>query len=276
MLLDEVFTPTDKLTKDVKAAAKLMTRDLARYLVDRYYQVQRDRIRAESQARTAAEGGEPNELLEWNAKQVRSLEANIRATLNAYSLAQPPGVWAQSVYGCGPVISAGFLSHIDIEQAPTVGHIWRFAGLDPTAIWEKGGKRPWNADLKVLCWKLGESFVKFHANPKCVYGHVYLKRKTLETERNEAGMFRELAEKALSEKKWRDSDTKTCYQNGKLPPGRIHARARRYAVKLFLSHLHHVMFEDRYKTAPPKPYVFAFKGHDEREYVGPIGWPLPE
>jgi len=120
-MLVEELAPTDKLTKDVRKAAKLMTRDHARYLVDRYYQVQRDRIRAENQARIAAEGEEPNELLEWNAKQVRTLEANIKSTLNAYSLAQVPGIWAQSIFGCGPVISAGMLAHIDIEKAPTVG-----------------------------------------------------------------------------------------------------------------------------------------------------------
>ena len=37
--------------------------------------------------------------------------------------------------GIGPVIAAGLLANIDIKQAPTVGHIWRFAGLDPTNKW---------------------------------------------------------------------------------------------------------------------------------------------
>jgi hypothetical protein len=43
------------------------------------------------------------------------------------------------------------LARIDIVKAPTAGHIWRYAGLDPTVRWNKGEKRPWNAGLKVLC-----------------------------------------------------------------------------------------------------------------------------
>ena len=46
-----------------------------------------------------------------------------------------------------------------------------------------------------------------------------------------------------------------------LPPGRIHARARRYAVKLFVSHLHHVMYEAEFGTPPPKPYIFTRPEH---------------
>ena len=70
------------------------------------------------------------------------------------------GPWAMATIGVGPVICAGVIARIDIHRAPTVGHIWRFAGLDPTQKWEKGKKRPWNTDLKRICWLLGESFVK--------------------------------------------------------------------------------------------------------------------
>ena len=53
--------------------------------------------------------------------------------------------WARSIYGIWPVLAAGLLAHIDIEQAPTVGHIWSFAGLDPTKKWQPKTTRPWNA-----------------------------------------------------------------------------------------------------------------------------------
>ena len=42
---------------------------------------------------------------------------------------------------------------------------------------------------------------------------------------------------------------------GRLPDGRVHLRAQRYALKLFLSHLHHVMYVYHYGEIPPKPYV---------------------
>lgn len=43
-----------------------------------------------------------------------------------------------------------------------------------------------------------------------------------------------------------------------LPPGQIDARARRYAAKIFISHMHHVMWVNQFGEAPPKPYPIAF------------------
>ncbi len=48
---------------------------------------------------------------------------------------------------------------------------------------------------------------------------------------------------------------------GKLPPGQIDARSRRYAVKLFLSHLQLVWYEKHYGEKPPLPYPIAILGH---------------
>jgi len=42
---------------------------------------------------------------------------------------------------------------------------------------------------------------------------------------------------------------------------RIDARARRYAVKLFLAHLHGVWFWMANGTLPPKPYIIEHGGH---------------
>jgi hypothetical protein len=55
----------------------------------------------------------------------------------------------------------------------------------------KGQKRPHNAKLKVLCWKIGDSFVKQQSRENDVYGKVYGERKRLELERNDAGLFAE-------------------------------------------------------------------------------------
>ena len=48
---------------------------------------------------------------------------------------------------------------------------------------------------------------------------------------------------------------------GKLPDGRLHLRAQRYAVKLFLAHWHEVAYRNRYDKAPPLPYPIAHLGH---------------
>lgn len=264
-----------RLNKDMKEAIKLMSADQVRYMVDRYYQVQQDRIRADHQARMAVEAGEPNTLLEWNAAQARTLEGNIRNSLKSYADSSRPGRWAQSIYGIGPVIAAGMIAHIDISRAKSAANVWRFAGLDPTVKWEKKTRRPWNAQLKVLCWKAGTSFMKFHKHDECMYGHIYSTRKKQEIERNERLEFADQAARALQEKKWRDDTTaKKMYEAGKLPDARIDARARRYAVKLFLAHLHHVMWESKYGAPPPDPYPMTILNHAKGHYIPVPNWPM--
>ena len=149
----EIENPIEKLTKDLRKAVGTMGRHEARFLVDTYYQMQRNRIRASGQVR--AMKSEPHEVLSWLEANSDSLEGQVGLALAAYARANHMGQWAMQVKGVGPVIAAGLLAYIDIEKAPTVGHIWSFAGLNPNAKWEKGQKRPWNGDLKVLLWKAG-------------------------------------------------------------------------------------------------------------------------
>jgi hypothetical protein len=265
--------PVTRLTRDLKSAAKTLSADEARFLVDYYYMMQEDRIRATHQVRALNESEEPHGVIAWLGGNVGVLEQQIKRALDAYTDASPIGKWSKSIVGIGPIISAGLQAHIDIAKAPTVGHIWRFAGLDPTVSWEPKTKRPWNASLKTLCWKIGESFVKVSGNDADVYGKLYLQRKAYELTRNESG---ELAEQAASKlarfKIGKDTEARKHYDAGRLPPGHIHARAKRWAVKLFLAHWHHVAYETHYGEAPPKPYVLEHLGHAHPIVVP--NWPM--
>ena len=270
-----------KLTKDLKNASTTLSAQEARYLVDAYYIIQADRKRSDNQARSMGE--EPHEVLAWFAAQNLLLEKQIQRALDAYAAAHPIGQWARAVKGIGPVISAGFLAHLDIynpvtdpesgevKMVPTetVGHWWAFAGLDPSKKWSKGEKRPWNAGLKTLCWKAGESFCKVSGgdNPG-YYGIVYRNRKAYEIAKNEAGEFAGQAKYALEVKKYgKDTDAFKHYSAGKLPPAHLDARAKRYSVKLFLSHLHDVWYRHEFKKAPPLPYPIDHLGH--AHYIEP-------
>jgi hypothetical protein len=267
--------PITKLSRDIKAAAETLSRDEIRFLVDAYYMMQEDRKRSANQVRSLAESKEPHEVIAWLAGNTATLERNIKTVLERYTDADRVGSWSRSILGIGPVIAAGLLAHIDIEKAPTVGHIWRFAGLDPTVEWGKGQKRPWNASLKTLCWKIGESFVKVSSLESDVYGKVYLQRKTEEQAHNDAGDFKDQALRKLEKVKiGKDTEAYGHYSSGKLPPAHIHSRAKRYAVKLFVSHWHHVAYEVRYGTAPPKPYILTQEGHVH--FLKPPGWPMSE
>jgi hypothetical protein len=291
---NDELQPLEKMTRDLRQSARMLDRAQARYLVDAYYTTQDYRIRAAAQMREAMGGEEPHELLRWTFASYERVEVEVRKALHEYAKAQRVGEWALSIHGIGPVIAAGLLAHIDLNPwrcvskkkkckydtpctsscgrrpVHTAGGVWRFAGLDPTSVWKKGEKRPWNADLKVLCWKIGESFARLRKSPNDVYGKVYEERKALEESRNEAGQFAELAASTLEGKTFRESDTRKAYEAGRLPKGRIDLRAKRYAVKLFLSHYHHVAHVCTFGEPPPKPYVIEHLGH--AHYLAPPNW----
>jgi hypothetical protein len=249
--------PLKRLTKDLLAATATLSTDEARFLVDAYYILQRNRITAANQGRTLDEGEEPHTVIDWLGAQNQMLENQLKRALDRWSSANPVGVWAKSIIGIGPVISAGLLAHIDITECETAGHIWRFAGLDPTCKWEEGKKRPYNAKLKALvAFKMGESFVKVQNHDDDIYGTVFAKRKQRESELNESLAFRELAAQRVTTVS-KSTDAYKAYQQGKLPPAHLHARARRYAVKLFLAHYHMVAYFAHHKMMPPFPYVFS-------------------
>jgi len=256
------FEPLRRLSKDLRKAALMLTPSEARYLVDSYYTVQEYRKAAANQVRAMAEAEEPNTLIQWLFDNMRFLENDIKSALNTYTKNHPVGQWSRSICGIGPVIAAGLLAHIDITKAPTAGSIWRFAGLDPTVEWKKGQKRPWNAKLKVLCWLIGQSFVKVSNNPKDFYGKIFKERKELEQARNEAGDYAEQAKQKLERFKiGKDTIAYKWYSKGMLPPAHIQQRAERYATKLFLAHWHEVAYEHHYGEKPPKPYAISILGH---------------
>lgn len=328
---DAIEIPAKRLRADLKLAAQSLTPKEARYLVDTYYQMQENRKRSENQKRALAVAGEPSLAVSFLKKEAERLEGEVKYILGVYANSDALGVWSQLIRGIGPVISAGLLAHIDIERAPTVGHIWSYAGLNPNQKWkgrtsaekavrellqgrkptpddlpvlvqqmegiglgavqrlvstDKEGKprkltadsiisalslRPWNASLKTLCWKIGESFVKVSNHEQDIYGHIYAERKAWEQVQNEQGRYKDQADIGLA-RVGRSTEAYGYYKKGLLPPGQIHSRAKRYAVKLFLAHYHHVAYELHYGKQPPNPYVIDHMNHND--IISPPNWPM--
>jgi len=258
-------------SKDTQQASTELTRNEARYLVYTYYQMQEYRIATAAQGRKLAEAGEPNAFISHFQREFARLESQIKKALGIFADSDPVGKWSLGICGIGPVIAAGLLAHIDIEKAGTAGHIWSFAGLEPNQAWEKGKKRPWNGDLKKLCWHIGESLVKVSNREQDAYGDLYRERKKYEQDRNEAGDYAEQAARKLAETRiGKETEAYGLYSAGKLPPGHIQARVKRWLVKLFLAHWHHVAYVARYGKEPPKPYPIAILQH--ADYIGPPGF----
>jgi hypothetical protein len=256
-----------KLHKDLRDAADTMSAQEIRYIVDTYYTVQNYRLRSANQIRALSKSEEPVALLEWIQAGISDLEKEITKWMLRYASSSETGQWALSICGIGPVIAAGMLAHLDMTKTTNINKWWAFAGFDPTKTWQKGQKRPWNAKLKVLGYKAGESFVKVQNNKNDVYGQLFVEKKRLYTARNAAGVYSDRAEQILATKKFGDdTDAKKHYSEGKLPPAHIHAMARRWTIKIFMSHLWQIAYEETYKTVAPNPWILepGLGGHVDR------------
>lgn len=233
----------------IDTAAAALTTGEARFLVNAYYETRDRRKAAASQTAPIAD---------WLGECHRAEEEQIRRTLESWTETIPAARWAKGIVG--PVIAAGLAAHIEISRCPTVGRIWRFAGLDPTQVWVKGKKCPWNAALKALCWRIGEAFARWPSDQAHFYAGLYRQRKAQEEAANEAGKFARQAAAKLQLAGANDEERR-CYEQGKLPPAHIEARARRWTVKLFLAHYHHVAWTLATGREPARPYVISILGH---------------
>jgi hypothetical protein len=253
-------SPLPKETKEKILKAANVSNAAARFIVSDYYRAQELRKRADMQIRHLGEQAaqELSVHIEHFGDANAKIEDMIKKELQAYAEGHAVGRWMLSLYGVGPVISAGCLAHLDIKQAPTAGHFWRFCGLDPTKrSWGKGEKRPFCADMRQICFHFGECTKRTSGKEESLYGQIYKTRKALLVERNERGDFAERAKVYTTT----SADVKKTLQQGKLPAGNLDHQACNFAAKMFLSHLHALMFWDHYGKPPPKPFAMAILGH---------------
>ena len=329
-----------RLRADLKNAATTMTPAEARYLVDVYYQRQEDRKRAANQTRAASEDDEPNTLVIWLADEFKALENVIKSAMDAYTDQFEVCRWAKSLYGVGPVLTAGIFAHIDIKRAPTAGSLWRLAGLDPTVKWKgavetkstiknilcksrdktkvgdtsevtqqeimavvaffgrsvqtvtkdattskTGGsrplnvanltkaitRRPWNARLKTLLWRMADVQKKFSNKEQCFYGQLYQKYKANLVRKNINREFADAAKQVLEDRPGHKQ--KAVYEQGMLPDGHLDARALRWISKIFASHIHGVFYETTFGCPAPKPYAIACL-EDHTHMIEIPNWPM--
>jgi hypothetical protein len=345
---EDLFPVLERLSKDQRVIAQKMSSIEVVYIVGRYYDMQKARQRLEQQTAALNKAGNPSELMQWLEVQQFTLEKFVAIMLDEYSKHHPIGIWARSNKGIGPIIAAGILASFDIEKAPTAGNFHAFAGLDPTKKWLKGQKRPWNADLKRLCWLLGQAFVKASAYKDSFYSDLWLKRKNYEWNNNEQGRYASYAVKCMTEKKFGEDTESIKWYTGQycgkamelvedtstilsrktfaqleriakkielehtftntsekfkkkeladaivktgynidtmkiiglpattknpgiqmLPPGQIQERSKRWAVKMFLNHLHQVWYEKHYNRPIPGVYPITIGGHSTYHYIPP-------
>lgn len=255
------FPVFDRFSRDVRNLTESLDQASARKIVDAYYTLQENRMAFAAQTRELEKQGSPHELVALLYDGLYRMEKALKRPLEQFAGSTTEGKWALEQYGIGPVLAAGLLAHIDITKAPTAGSVWRYAGLDPTQTWEKGQKRPFNAELKTLCWKIGQSFMKFSGKEDCFYGQLYKQDKARRIEKNNAGDYADFAKSILEKKNFKVNQTRAKLETGKLSDAQIDAQARRFAVKIFLSHYHAVAYQAHHGTPAPRPYIIAHGDH---------------
>jgi hypothetical protein len=216
---------------------------------------------------------EPHVLIDWIFEQSRVLEGQIKRSLDKYTQGQVMGDWMRQVTGIGPVISAGIIANLE-QPRPTAGRIYAFAGIagKDQKPWLAGQKRPFNRRLKVVFWHAGQSFMKLHNRPDCFYGKLYERRKLFEQRMSDSGQRTQVATEwkaKLDKLQKTKSEAYQHYSAGRLPPGHIDARARRWAVKIFISHMNEVWLV---KLGRPVPAPFALARMAHADYIPP---PIP-
>lgn len=216
-----------------------------RALVDSYVAAQRERISWEHRVGAEKRGADlpptPKYMQAMAYKeQFEAIEKRaFQEITGELNLSYPVYDWLKTVKGIGPTLSGKLLADIDFSIAQHVSSLWKFCGLAPGQRLVKGQKASYNTRLKVTCYLVARSFL---LTSRLKEPSPYLK-------------FYHEAKKRYQE---REGWTK----------GHIEGAARRYMVKMFLSHL---WIKGREAGGLPvtQPYQFTHLGHDQSGYIGP-------
>lgn len=204
-----------------------------RELVEIYYDVQDVRIASFGRLRSVGivKGVNPEAMC--------VLEDQIKSYIWAYVKEQP--IYREfliNIKGIGPVLAGGIISYLDPYCTQHVSSFWKYCGLhveNGLAVKRhKGEKLDYNPTMKVLAWKIGDSFIK-QRTP--FYRDLYDKYKVEENKKlndpisnpSNCPMYTECHKRLKPNK------------NGILPKdpckAHIHHRAMRKMVKRFLCDL---------------------------------------
>lgn len=182
--------------------------------------------------------------------EYKSLEERFKRFMERYVREHSPIYvrWLSRIRGIGPLLCMNLELFLgDCSRFPHPSAVWKYAGMHvvngEAPKRRKGEKLDFRLDLRTLCWKLTDSFIK--QRTPC-YRTIYDMEKERQLELMEKG-----AENA--------------------PKSKLHAdlRARRKAAKLFLQHYFTVA---RYLAGLPVPPPYPLSHLRHVEYIPPPEW----
>ena len=164
------------------------------------------------------------------------------------------------IVGSSKTITDDHVALIAAKTQWSYSHIRDRAWDDKKEKWSKANiisacsMVPYNKELKSFCYLLGEQFHWNCNNDQSLYGTLFSERKALEEKRNAEGAFSDQASNKLDKLISKDTNAYKAYSEGKLPTAHINNRAKRWAVKIFISHLFEEMYRVEYGEKPPRYY----------------------
>ena len=97
---------------------------------------------------------------------------------NHFNFVFPIYSWLKSIRGISHLLSAQLIAYIDINKFNRVSSIWHYCGMHVNngvaPKRSKGSKIDWNPQLRMICYKISDSFIK-QRTPK--YREIYDKEK---------------------------------------------------------------------------------------------------
>ncbi|MCX7618910.1 transposase [Tepidiforma sp.] len=270
-----------------------------RYFVSIYLTVQRHRIALGNHAAASARAGLTSSTIEAYRDSVAAIEEAMVPMLGRWAKSTERGRWVSSIRGIGPIIAAGLTAYATINYCRDPHHLWAYAGLVP------GSSQRFSRAFRRMAYYAGESFVRSGS----YYRRLYEQRKAYEWRRNLSGGN---ADQALAAAARAQSAGARAFLEGQvdpdrlvglmvlgkpaiaangnpsraiiavggkgvpmLTPGHIDRRARRWTVKLLLSHFSQVAWESAADTArepwlPPR----ALREMNHHDYIAPPNWPM--
>ena len=301
--------PTTKIkkisgpTKDIRAAALDMSNKEAEYLLRDFFKLLGVQLSTSGHVYILKKQNLDGPAAKYISLEAKAIRRHIIELLDIWTENFPTARWVKSIRGFGPIIAAGMTILVDIDKAPKISSLYRWAGLTPNSrrlsmkeayklieevsdalgdelteehlkwlarklnkkeesfIKAAGGrnKEPswelllralqwpeYNLLLKKVCNAIGDQVIK-HKN---LYHDLFHIRLAYERDKNNKGALKNEAKRYLA----RYSSAPSCYHEGYLTDAHLRARAKRWAVKVFLAHYYMVCYYMKYKETPPDIY----------------------
>ena len=230
-------------------------------LVDAALAVEKLRVASEvRQSHLTLQGRQDPETDELH-RRLKDLEDYVDGRVAHLIQGHPAYNWFSKVKGIGKENIGKVVGLIDIEKAPTISSLWKFAGFSveegAAPRRQKGGKLEYNSQLRSMCWRLGSSLLR----AKGKFYDYYLKEKDKYYQRYQNQGVKIVPATSLPKK-----EGKRYEPEGMISEGHVHNQAMRKMIKLFLSCLW-VVWRQAEGLPVTKPYALDRLGHNS--YIDP-------